>query len=137
MGYWLVGAGMGPPPLLPLQLLREPTLSPGNLNPLTTPRPPPPAVTMEELTNDEEYADILEDMRDECAKFGAVVNVVIPRPGPPDAPPPPGLGKVIIEFGDGMAAATARNSLSGRKFGGRTVVATMITDDDYAAQRWD
>lgn len=92
---------------------------------------------MEELTNDEEYADILEDMRDECAKFGAVVAVAIPRPGPPDAPPPPGLGKVIIEFGDGNAAMTARHALHGRKFGGRTVVATMMGDDDYAAQRWD
>ena len=26
------------------------------------------AVTLEELANDEEYADILEDMREECSK---------------------------------------------------------------------
>lgn len=26
------------------------------------------AVTLEELANDEEYSDILEDMRDECSK---------------------------------------------------------------------
>ena len=26
------------------------------------------AVTMEELSNDEEYQDIVEDMRDECGK---------------------------------------------------------------------
>ena len=26
------------------------------------------AVTLEELANDEEYSDILEDMRDECGK---------------------------------------------------------------------
>ena len=28
------------------------------------------AVTMEELSNDEEYKDIMEDMQEECAKVG-------------------------------------------------------------------
>lgn len=36
---------------------------------------PARAVTMEELTNDEEYSDILEDMREECGKYGRVVEV--------------------------------------------------------------
>lgn len=30
------------------------------------------AVVMEDLMNDEEYNDILEDMRDECGKYGKV-----------------------------------------------------------------
>ncbi|KAI5331154.1 hypothetical protein L3X38_021280 [Prunus dulcis] len=29
--------------------------------------------------DDEEYVEILEDMRDDAAKFGTLVNVVIPR----------------------------------------------------------
>lgn len=29
------------------------------------------AVTIEELTNDEEYNDIMDDMREECGKVGA------------------------------------------------------------------
>lgn len=56
------------------------TQQPGNAN---LPMPPNPmeaggpatnvvqlteAVTMEELSNDEEYQDIVEDMRDECGK---------------------------------------------------------------------
>ena len=32
------------------------------------------AVTMEELTNDEEYTDILEDMKEECGRFGQVLQ---------------------------------------------------------------
>lgn len=60
--------------------------------------PHPATVTMEELQDDAEYADIMEDMKEECGRYGTVVQVQIPRPGPPGAPPPPGLGKVIIEF---------------------------------------
>jgi hypothetical protein len=59
---------------------------------------PHPAVTLEELSDDQEYADIMEDMKEECGKYGAVVQVHIPRPPPPGTPNPPGLGKIIIEF---------------------------------------
>lgn len=37
-------------------------------------------VTPEELVDDVEYGEIVEDVRDECAKFGEVVDVRIPRP---------------------------------------------------------
>lgn len=94
-------------------------------------------VTPEELADDEEYADIMEDMREECGKYGAVLQVHIPRAGPPGAPPPPGLGRVLIEFGEPSAAIAARNAMHGRKFSGRTVVATLLTDDDYKAMKWD
>jgi splicing factor U2AF subunit len=96
-----------------------------------------PAVTVEELENDEDYQDILEDMREEAGKFGSVVQVHIPRPPAPGAPPPPGLGKVILEFADPGAAMAARNALHGRKFGGQTVEALLMTDDDYKSFRWD
>ena len=32
------------------------------------------AVTVEELQNDEEYKDIVEDMREECSKVGVLCN---------------------------------------------------------------
>lgn len=35
----------------------------------------PGAVTIEELQNDDDYGDIMEDMREECAKYGAVIAV--------------------------------------------------------------
>lgn len=99
--------------------------------------PPSQPVTPEELADDEEYADIMEDMREECGKYGQVLQVHIPRPGPPGAPPPVGLGKVLVEFGEPGAAIAARNAMHGRKFSGRTVVATLLTDDDYKAMKWD
>lgn len=75
----------------------QPNHSPAHHHPL----PPATAVTMEELADEEEWKDIMEDMREECARYGTVVAVHIPRPGPPGAPPPPGLGKVLIEFTGG------------------------------------
>ena len=39
-------------------------------------------VTPEELVDEEEYEDILEDIREECSKYGAVRSVEIPRPVP-------------------------------------------------------
>ena len=39
-------------------------------------------VTVEELAEDEEYEDIIEDMKDECGKYGRVKSIEIPRPIP-------------------------------------------------------
>jgi len=77
------------------------------------------AVDAEELKNDEDYAEILEDMKDECGKFGTVKNVVIPRPGAEGADGA-GVGKVFVEFEDEAGCAAALRTLHGRKFGGKS-----------------
>ncbi|CAG8541288.1 2832_t:CDS:2, partial [Racocetra fulgida] len=38
-------------------------------------------VTPEELVDDDEYEDIVDDVREECSKFGRVIDMKIPRPG--------------------------------------------------------
>lgn len=63
--------------------------------------------------------------------------VIIPRPPPPGQPAPPGLGKVIVEFADVAGAVKAQSVLNGRRFGGRTVVATYLTEGQYAAGQLD
>jgi hypothetical protein len=37
-------------------------------------------VSVDELKDDEEYADLKEDVEEECKRFGAVVAMEIPRP---------------------------------------------------------
>jgi splicing factor U2AF subunit len=37
-------------------------------------------VTLEDLIDDQDYADLVEDIKEECGKYGAVVDVKIPRP---------------------------------------------------------
>lgn len=50
-------------------------------------------VSPDELVNDEDYEEIFEDMKEECAKYGSLIKVVIPRPDPSGAPRQ-GVGKV-------------------------------------------
>ena len=37
-------------------------------------------VSIKELKDDEEYEELLEDVKDECSKYGQVKSVVAPRP---------------------------------------------------------
>ncbi|CAH1421438.1 unnamed protein product [Lactuca virosa] len=87
-------------------------------------------VTEDELKDDEDYQDILEDMKIECGKFGSLVNVVIPRPNP-TGEPAPGVGKVFLEYADVESAAKARGGLNGRKFGGNQVVAIFYPENKF------
>lgn len=51
-------------------------------------------VLPEELLDDEEYEEIVEDVRDECSKYGLVKSIEIPRPV--DGVEVPGCGKVCV-----------------------------------------
>ncbi|XP_022150448.1 splicing factor U2af large subunit B-like isoform X3 [Momordica charantia] len=92
-------------------------------------------VSPEELINDEDYEDIMEDMRGEGGKFGTLVNVVIPRPRPNDMAP--GVGKVFLEYADIDSATKARAGLNGRKFGGNQVVAVFYPENKFAQGEYD
>lgn len=94
------------------------------------------AVTVEELQSDEDYNDIMEDMREELSKYGVLQALHIPRP-PVGGEHVAGVGKVLAEFRDPSAAMAARNAIHGRKFGGRSVQASLVTEEDYKSGRWD
>ncbi|KAL8123819.1 splicing factor U2af large subunit B-like isoform X2 [Apium graveolens] len=87
-------------------------------------------VTEDELKDDEDYEDILADMKTECGKFGDLVNVVIPRPNP-NGEASAGVGKVFLEYVDTESASKARTGLHGRKFGGNQVVAVFYEEDKF------
>ncbi|KAJ8448034.1 hypothetical protein Cgig2_028910 [Carnegiea gigantea] len=111
-------------------------------------------VTVDELRDDNEYEEILEDMRDECRKFGEcfylsfckfygglvpgpgiillglLVNIIIPRPNL-EGEVIPGVGKVFLEYVDAAACTNAKNMLGGRKFGGNTVTADYYPEDKF------
>merc|ERR1719290_429312 len=86
-------------------------------------------VTPEELTDEEEYEDILEDIREECAKYGEVRSIEIPRPVP--GVDVPGCGKVFIEFSTDSECQKAQHALSGRRFSNRVVVTSYFDPDKY------
>jgi len=106
-------------------------------------------VVPEELVDDDEYDDILEDIREECAKYGHVRSLEIPRPI--EGVDVPGLGKVhydrlilidsiltnflflqvFIEFTSPNECQHAQQSLAGRKFANRVVVTSYFDPDRY------
>jgi len=86
-------------------------------------------VTPEELADEEEYEDILEDIREECSKFGAVRSIEIPRPVP--GVEVPGCGKVFVEFAGIPECQKAQHALTGRKFSNRVVVTSYFEPDKY------
>ncbi|XP_072971775.1 splicing factor U2af large subunit A-like isoform X1 [Typha angustifolia] len=93
-------------------------------------------VGSDELRDDDEYEDIMEDMRGEGGKYGNLVNVVIPRPGP-NGEPAPGVGKVFLEYADTDGSSKARQGLNGRKFGGSQVVAVFYPESKFAQGEYD
>ena len=67
-----------------------------------------------------------------CLQYGPINQIIIPRPGAPT-----GVGKVILNFADVTSAMAAQRVMNGRKFAGRTVIATFMTDDQLAAGSLD
>jgi splicing factor U2AF subunit len=91
-------------------------------------------VSVDELRDDAEFAEIEEDMREECSKYGEVAAMRIPRPaGDADAPPVAGLGRVYVRYARLEQAARARASLHGRKFGGNAVIAAFYDEERFEA----
>lgn len=76
------------------------------------------------LQSEEEYEDILEDMKEECQKYGSVVSLLIPKENP-------GKGQVFVEFANSCDSKEAQRLLTGRTFDGKFVVATFYPLSAY------
>jgi splicing factor U2AF subunit len=88
-------------------------------------------VEPEELKDDQEYQDILEDIVEECQKYGRVRSIEIPRPSKTEGKHVPGLGKVFVEFDSATEAQRAQLNLAGRRFANRVVVTSYFDRDRY------
>lgn len=86
-------------------------------------------VTQDELVNDEDYEEIMEDVGEECAKFGKIISMKIPRRGH-------GAGKIYIKYDNAESASTALKALAGRKFSDRTVVASYFGEENFDTEAW-
>ncbi|KAK9315733.1 hypothetical protein V1522DRAFT_407374 [Lipomyces starkeyi] len=87
-------------------------------------------IVPEDLNDEDEYEDIREDVREECEKFGKVIDLKIPRPTASNKTPL-GVGKIFVRFEDGEACTAALKALAGRKFADRTVVTTFFPEENY------
>ncbi|KAJ7890668.1 hypothetical protein B0H14DRAFT_2690283 [Mycena olivaceomarginata] len=95
-------------------------------------------VTPDDLTNDEEYGDLYDDIKEECENFGQVEDLRIPRPVKKDkskwAPGESGgqmaaADAARIDEAAGTSAGRALKGLAGRSFAGRSIIATILSED--------
>ncbi|CAO2813724.1 unnamed protein product [Amaranthus hypochondriacus] len=93
-------------------------------------------VTADDLRDDDEYQDIMIDMKEEGEKFGSLIKVVIPRPGS-NGELGPGVGKVFLEYADTESSSRARAGMNGRKFGGNQVLAVFYPENKFAEGDYD
>jgi len=93
-------------------------------------------VTVEELKDNEEYEELLEDMKLEAEKHGTVVKLIIPRPAA-DGTSVPGCGQVYIMFDFLEAAQRAKKALDRRKFGENVVKCIYMQEAKFLANELD
>ena len=84
----------------------------------------------EDLENEEEYNEILEDTRAECAQFGQLVSVHIPKKGEE------GATKIFLEYATIEDANKAITGLQGRTFDGRKVEAAPYDEARYSKKEF-
>lgn len=68
----------------------------------------------------------MDDVRDECSKYGQVLELKIPRPT--SGKQAAGVGKIYVKFDSVKSATDALKALAGRKFSDRTVVTTYFSE---------
>ena len=103
-------------------------------------------VTQDELYSDADYADIVEDINEECGKYGEVEGVRIPRPVPKSKKWEPsdsaaatieknrradgdaGVGRVYVMYKDIESTGKAMKAIGGRQFAGRTILVASVPE---------
>jgi splicing factor U2AF subunit len=86
-------------------------------------------ITPEELEEEEEYDDIVDDIKTECGKYGVVKSIDIPRPI--KGIEVPGVGKIYVEFYSISDCLRVQTNLGGRKFANRVVVTSFYDPEKY------
>ena len=95
-------------------------------------------VSAEEVNEGPFYEDLLDDLREACSPFGHVMSIHVPRtrvrllPGHhPMSVDLLGFGRVYVEFESERSAELAAQSIGGRYYNGRFVMAQRMPLDEY------
>ena len=126
-------------PLHAAAVLLQPAQVPATVAPTGTSAPPPPTgprdpltdhppttvirlsnmTTQEDLTDDELYLELQEDVAEECNNYGAVRSIIIPRSS--ETGNSGAVGYVFVHFNTVEGAIKAKAAVSGRSFNGQLV----------------
>jgi splicing factor U2AF 65 kDa subunit len=90
--------------------------------------------SIEDLETEDTHADLLDEVRGECAKFGTILRLVIPRMAT-DLMAPSSVRKIYLEYATVPEAMAAQEALSGRQFGDAVVETEYYPERDFAQGR--
>lgn len=79
----------------------------------------------------------MEDVKEECGKYGTVEGIAAPRPLPTVAPSEP--SRVYVKFATPDEAGKVKDAFNGRQFDGNSISAVFASEDDFAqaaAGKW-
>lgn len=95
-------------------------------------------VSREELSDPQEYEDILSDIADEVEeKYGKIRSIIAPRPVPGDASgDPPAVGIIFVAFDVIEGAVLGQSRLNGRGFDDAVVEASFYNEKAFARSRF-
>lgn len=81
------------------------------------------------------FTEICDDVREECSKYGEIVEIKVPRPvgGSRQSA---GVGKIFVKYDTPESATKALKALAGRKFADRTVVTTYFPEENFEVGAW-
>ncbi|KAK9808982.1 hypothetical protein WJX72_007369 [[Myrmecia] bisecta] len=90
-------------------------------------------VNAEVLMDNDEYKEVIEDLKEECGKYGSVWRVVVPRPPDPSTARmvygSNNYGKAFVQFADVQGASKAKDAIHGRLFAGSTVLVSFVAPE--------
>ncbi len=82
-------------------------------------------------------AQLMEDVKEECGKYGTVEGIAVPRPPPTVAADEP--SRVYVKFGTPDESSRVKEAFNGRQFDGNSITAAFASEDDFnqaAAGKW-
>lgn len=89
-------------------------------------------VTDKDLATNEEYEILMDEVKDECEKFGTLISMKIPRSM--DRYVETAVKKIFLKYATMNDAINAERELTGRQFGNSIIQVTYFNEDDYASE---
>ena len=89
-----------------------------------------------DIEEDEKYNEIKEDLKNECEKYGKVLDVFMPRKDVEDNETP-GMGNAYIMFESVEQSKLARKFLSMKRFNNKLIYIQYIPEDNFINKKFE
>eukprot|EP00238_Polyblepharides_amylifera_P001653 CAMPEP_0196573988 /NCGR_PEP_ID=MMETSP1081-20130531/3791_1 /TAXON_ID=36882 /ORGANISM="Pyramimonas amylifera, Strain CCMP720" /LENGTH=468 /DNA_ID=CAMNT_0041891871 /DNA_START=96 /DNA_END=1501 /DNA_ORIENTATION=+ len=86
--------------------------------------------SLSELQDPQERLEVAQDVKEECNKFGQVVDIYVPTPTP-EAIQGNEPGRIYVRFIEQAGAIAAQRALNNRTFSGNKVMATFVPEGEF------